>query len=107
MQQHPCYKGRSTLSKSWTRSRTTPTGCSYFFILVDLHAGKEALMAGLHQNSPSSLWERIVLWATAIAEAAEMDTFGYLVGRIDHLERRIATLESSDRCAASPKPQRD
>ena len=28
-------------------------------------------------------------------------------GRIDHLERRIATLESSDRCAASPKPQRD
>jgi hypothetical protein len=48
-------------------------------------------MAGLHQNSPSSLWERIVLWATAIAEAAEMDTFGYLVGRIDHLERRIAT----------------
>jgi hypothetical protein len=69
--------------------------------------GKEALMASLHQNSPSSLWERIVLWATAIAEAAEMDTFGYLVGRIDHLERRIATLESSDRGAASPKAQRD
>jgi hypothetical protein len=68
---------------------------------------KEALMASLHQNSPSSLWERIVLWATAIAEAAEMDTFGYLVGRIDHLERRIATLESSDRGAASPKAQRD
>jgi hypothetical protein len=68
---------------------------------------EEALMASLHQNSPSSLWERIVLWATAIAEAAEMDTFGYLVGRIDHLERRIATLESSDRGAASPKAQRD
>jgi len=60
-------------------------------------------MASSHQNSPPSLWERIVLWATAIAEAAEMDTFGYLVGRIDRLERRIATLESSDRGAASPK----
>jgi hypothetical protein len=36
-----------------------------------------------------------------------MDTFGHLVGRIDHLERRIATLESSDRGAASPKAQRD
>jgi hypothetical protein len=60
-------------------------------------------MASSHENSPSSLWERIVHWATAIAEAAEMDTFGYLVGRIDHLERRIATLESSDRGAASPK----
>jgi hypothetical protein len=67
----------------------------------------EALMASLHENSSPSLWERIVLWATAIAEAAEMDTFGYLVGRIDHLERRIATLESSDRGAASPKAQRD
>jgi transcriptional regulator of aromatic amino acid metabolism len=69
--------------------------------------GKEALMASSHWNSPRSLWERIVLWATAIAEAAEMDTFGYLVGRIDHLEKRIATLESSDRGAASPKAQRD
>jgi hypothetical protein len=34
-----------------------------------------------------------------------MDTFGYLDGRIAHLERRIATLESSDRCTASPKAQ--
>ena len=62
-------------------------------------------MASSHENSPPSLWERIVHWATAIAEAAEMDT--YLVSRIDHLERRIATLESSDRGAASPKAQRD
>ncbi len=64
-------------------------------------------MASSHQNSPPSRWERIVGWATAIAEAVEMDTFGYLVGRIDHLERRIATLESSDRDAASPKARRD
>jgi hypothetical protein len=69
--------------------------------------GKEALMASSHENSPPSRWERIVHWATAIAEAAEMDSFGYLVGRIDHLERRIATLESSDRDAASPKARRD
>ncbi len=33
-------------------------------------------MASSHENSPPSLWERIVHWATAIAEAAEMDTFG-------------------------------
>ena len=45
-------------------------------------------MASSHENSPPSLWERIVHWATAIAEAAEMDTFGYLVGRIDHLGAR-------------------
>ena len=64
-------------------------------------------MASSHENSPPSRWERIVHWATAIAEAAEMDTFSYLVGRIDHLERRIATLESSDRGAASPKAQKD
>ena len=44
-------------------------------------------MASSHENSPPSLWERIVHWATAIAEAAEMDTFGYLVSRIDHLTR--------------------
>jgi hypothetical protein len=37
--------------------------------------------------------------------AADMDTFGYLGGRIAHLERWIATLESSDRCAASRKAQ--
>jgi hypothetical protein len=67
----------------------------------------EALMASLHENSSPSLWERIVFWATAIAEAAEMDTFGYLDGRIAHLERRIAMLESSDRGAASPKAQGD
>jgi hypothetical protein len=67
----------------------------------------EALMASSHENSPPSLWERIVLWAIAIAEAADMDTFGYLDGRISHLERRIATLESSDRCAASPEAQGD
>ena len=36
---------------------------------------------------PASLWERIVLLATAIAEAGEMDAFGYLDGRIAHLER--------------------
>jgi hypothetical protein len=60
----------------------------------------EALMASSHENSPPSLWERIVLWATAIAEAAEMDTFGYLDDRIAHLERRIATLESGDRGSA-------
>jgi hypothetical protein len=67
----------------------------------------EALMASSHENSPPSLWERIVLWATGVAEAADMDAFGYLDGRIAHLERRIATLESSDRCAASPKAQGD
>ena len=65
----------------------------------------EALMANSHENSPPSLWERIVLWTTAVAEAADMDAFGYLDGRIAHLERRIATLESSDRCTASPKAQ--
>jgi len=32
-----------------------------------------------------------------------VDTFGYLVGRIAHHRRRIATLESSDRGAASAK----
>jgi hypothetical protein len=67
----------------------------------------EALMASLHRSFPPSLWERIVLWATAIAEAGEMDAFGYLDGRIAHLERRIATLESSDRGASSPKAQGD
>ena len=67
----------------------------------------EALMANSHGNFPPSLWERIVLWATAVAEAADKDAFGYLDGRIAHLERRIATLESSDRCAASPKAQGD
>jgi hypothetical protein len=67
----------------------------------------EALMASLHENSSPSLWERIVLWATAIAEAAEMDTFGYLDDRIAHLERWIAMLESGDRGAASPKAQGD
>jgi len=67
----------------------------------------EALMASSHENSPPSLWERIVLWATAVAEAADMDAFGYLDGRIAHLERRIAALESSDRCAASQKAQGD
>ncbi len=50
-------------------------------------------MASSHENSPPSLWNRIALWATAVAEAAEMDTFGYLDGRIAHLERRIATLD--------------
>ena len=60
-------------------------------------------MASSHENSPPSLWERIVLWTTAVAEAADMDAFGYLDGRIAHLERRIATLESSDRCAARQK----
>ena len=64
-------------------------------------------MASLHENFSPSLWERIVLWATAIAEAAAMDTFGYLDGRIAHLERRIAMLESSDRGAASQKAQGD
>jgi hypothetical protein len=64
-------------------------------------------MASSHENSPPSLWERIALWAVAIAEAADMDTPSYLDGRIAHLERRIATLESSDRCAASPKAQGD
>ncbi len=54
-------------------------------------------MASSHENSPPSLWERIVLWATAVAEAADMDAFGW----------RIATLESSDRGAASPKAQGD
>jgi hypothetical protein len=67
----------------------------------------EALMANLRENSPPSLWKRIVLWATVIAEAAEMDTFGYLDNRIARLERRIATLESSDRGAASPNAQGD
>jgi hypothetical protein len=67
----------------------------------------EALMASSHENSPPSLWERIVLWTTGVAEAVEMDTFGYLEGRIAHLERRIATLESSDRSAASSKAQGD
>jgi len=64
-------------------------------------------MASSHGNFPASLWERIVLWAIAIAEAGEMDAFGYLDGRIAHLERRIATLESSERGAASPKAQGD
>ena len=64
-------------------------------------------MASSHENSPPSLWKRIVLWTTAVAEAADMDAFGYLDGRIAHLERRIATLESSDRCAASPKARGD
>ena len=64
-------------------------------------------MPSSHENSPPSLWGRIALWATAVAEAADMDAFGYLVGRIAHLERRIATLESSDRGAASPKAQGD
>jgi hypothetical protein len=68
-----------------------------------LNRGMEALMASSHENSPRSLWERIVLWTTAVAEAAEMDTFGYLDGRITHLERRIATLESTDRGAAKAK----
>jgi len=67
----------------------------------------EALMASSHENSPRSLWKRIVLWTTAVAEAVEMDAFGYLDGRIAHLERRIATLESSERGAASPKAQGD
>jgi hypothetical protein len=67
----------------------------------------EVLMASSHENSPPSLWERMVFWATAVGEAADMDTFGYLVGRIAHLERRIATLESSDPGAASPKAQGD
>ena len=67
----------------------------------------EALMASSHENTPPSLWQRIVLWATAIEEAADMDAFGYLDGRIAHLERRIATLENSDRCAASPTAQGD
>lgn len=69
--------------------------------------GMEALLTNSHENSPPSLWERIVLWATAIAEAGEMDAFGYLDGRIAHLERRIATLESGDRGASSPKAQGD
>jgi hypothetical protein len=67
--------------------------------------GMEALLTNSHENSPPSLWERIVLWAIAVAEAADMD--GYLNGRVAHLERRIATLESSDRYAASPKAQGD
>jgi hypothetical protein len=72
-----------------------------------LNQGMEALMASSHENSSPSLWERIVLWTTAVAEAVEMDTFGYLDGRIAHLERRIAALESSDRGAASSKAQGD
>ena len=56
--------------------------------------GMEALLMNSHENSPPSLWERIVLWAIAVAEAVDMD--GYLNGRVAHLERRIATLESSD-----------
>jgi hypothetical protein len=46
-------------------------------------------MASSHENSPPSLWRRIVLWAIAVAEAADLDAFGYLDGRIAHLERRI------------------
>ena len=64
-------------------------------------------MASSHGNFALSLWERIVLWATAIAEAGEIDAFGHLDGRIAHLERRIATLENRDRGAASPKAQGD
>jgi hypothetical protein len=64
-------------------------------------------MASSHENSPPSLWQRIVLWAIAIAEAADTGAFSYLDGRIAHLERRIATLESSDRRAASAKVQGD
>jgi hypothetical protein len=67
----------------------------------------EALMASSHENSPPSLWKRIVLWAIAVEEAADMNTFGYLDGRIAHLERRIATIESRDRGSASPKAQGD
>ena len=67
----------------------------------------EALMARSHENSPPSLWQRIALWTNAVAEAADMDAFGYLDERIAHLERRMATLESSDRCAALPKAQGD
>src|SRR6266404_7446012 len=67
-------------------------------------------IVGAFMRTPSacsgwSIWRRIVLWAIAVAEAADLDAFGYLNGRIAHLERRIATLESSDRCAASPKAQ--
>ena len=64
-------------------------------------------MASSHENSPPSLWEHIVRWASAVAEAADMDAFSHLDGRIAHLERRIATLESSDRGAASSKAQGD
>ena len=64
-------------------------------------------MASSHENSPPSLWQRIALWANAVAEAADMDAFGHLDERIAHLERRIATLESSDRCTALPKAQGD
>ena len=64
-------------------------------------------MLSSRENPLPSLWDRMVLWAIAIAEAADMDTFGYLDGRIAHLERRIATLESSDRCVASPRVQGD
>jgi len=64
-------------------------------------------MESSHENSLPSLWGRIVLWATAVAEAADMDAFGHLDGRIAHLERRIATLENSHRCAASSKAQGD
>jgi hypothetical protein len=67
----------------------------------------EALMASSHGKTPPSLWERIVFWTTAVAEAVEMDAFGYLDGRIAHLERRIATLESIDRGAASSKAPGD
>jgi hypothetical protein len=67
----------------------------------------EALLASSYENSQPSLWQRIILWAVAIAEAADMDAFSYLDGRIAHLESRIATLESSDRCAALPKAQED
>jgi hypothetical protein len=28
-------------------------------------------MASSHENSPPLLWKRIVLWTTAVAEAAE------------------------------------
>src|SRR6266550_8039641 len=59
-------------------------------------------IVGAFMRTPSacsgwSIWRRIVLWAIAVAEAADLDAFGYLNGRIAHLERRIATLESSDR----------
>jgi hypothetical protein len=37
-----------------------------------LNRDMEALMAR------PSLWERIISWTTAVAEAVEMDTFGYL-----------------------------
>jgi hypothetical protein len=39
--------------------------------------------------------------------SADMDAFDYLGGHIAHPERGIATRESSERCAASPKAQGD